>query len=182
MGLLTIIVIAFGLAMDAFAVSISCGVQHEPLRIEKGVPLALLFGTFQAGMPVLGWLMGTGFHHYLVKIDHWVAFALLAYVGIKMIMDTKKPEREKRNNLTYPVMFILAVATSIDAFAVGLSFAFLNISILIPVLMIGVITFILTLIGFLLGSRLGCYMGKRFEFVGGLVLIGIGVKILIEHL
>lgn len=181
MELLTIIIIACSLAMDAFAVAISCGVQRTHFHIEKGIVLALFFGIFQAGMPILGWIAGKGFHHYLLKIDHWVAFILLVIVGTKMIVDTRKPEREK-NHLTYHVMLLLAIATSIDALIIGLSFAFLDISILTPIIFIGFITFGLTLIGFLLGSRLGCYMGKRFEFLGGLVLIGIGFKILIEHL
>ena len=184
MNFITIIIIAIGLAMDAFAVSIASGVTLKRFKARPALRVALFFGGFQALMPVLGWLAGTSFQHYIAAFDHWVAFGLLTFIGGKMIYESFLIEKTENNcdpnNLA--TVFILAIATSIDALAVGLSFAVLNIQIIQPVIIIGVITFLLSLLGVYLGGKFGSLFENKIELIGGIVLIGIGFKILIEHL
>ncbi len=184
MDLITIIFIALGLAMDAFAVSIASGVTLKKVRLRYAFRVALFFGGFQALMPLLGWLAGNSFSSYIAAFDHWVAFGLLAFIGGKMIYEsTVLKEAEKKTdprNLT--ILFILAIATSIDALAVGLSFSFLNVTIIEPVIIIGVITFLLSFAGVYIGARTGSFFENKIEIIGGIILIGIGIKILIEHL
>ena len=186
MSLITIIFIAFGLALDAFAVSIASGVTIKELRINQALKVALSFGLFQAFMPLIGWLAGLTLRDFISGIDHWVAFTLLSLIGLKMIYESLKLESNDKKKgmdpLNIYVLLILSIATSIDALAVGLSFAFLKIFIVTPVIIIGIITFLLSLLGIAIGKRLGHFFEKKIEIVGGLVLIGIGIKILIEHL
>ncbi len=184
MDLIAIIFIALGLAMDVFAVSISCGITIEELRVGHALRIALFFGVFQAIMPVIGWLAGVSVRGVIASFDHWVAFGLLAFVGGKMIYEAVKPDDSRKviNPLKFGVLLLLAIATGIDALAVGLSFAFLEISIIYPVIVIGAIAFTMSLVGVFLGDRFGCLFGKKVEVIGGLILIGIGVKILVEHL
>ena len=184
LDLLTTLVIAFGLAMDAFAVAISCGLAMDRIRLEYALKIGTAFGFFQAAMPILGWLAGSRLRHLISEWDHWLAFALLAVIGGKMIYEaTTGCYRERAViALNLKILFGLAIATSIDALAVGISFALLNTAVLAPSLIIGAVTFVLSTLGVLLGHRFGCYLGRKVEIAGGLVLIGIGIKILLEHL
>ncbi len=185
MSFLTIILIAIGLAMDAFAVSIVNGIAIKQQRMPHALKIAFSFGLFQAIMPVVGWLAGLSLKTYITAIDHWIAFILLAYIGIKMIYDAVKKDdsdEEACGTIDVTTLFALSIATSIDALAVGITFAFLKVSIIYPVLIIGIVTFILSLIGFFSGCKLGKIFGNRIEILGGCILIGIGTKILIEDL
>jgi len=182
MDFVTVILIAVGLSMDAFAVSIAKGISVERDRRRSAILLASLFGGFQALMPVIGWFAGLGLSDVIMDIDHWVAFGLLGFIGVKMIYDSTKSIDGKEEYVTVSVALVLAVATSIDALMVGLSLAFLEIPILIPVLVIGAITFVLSYLGFVFGSRLGTIFGKKIKVLGGLILILIGIRILMEHL
>ena len=176
-----------GLAMDAFAVSICKGLGMSKVNKKQAVIIGIFFGGFQALMPAVGWLLGTGFEHYIKSIDHWIAFVLLAYIGIKMIIEALKPEGEgesieKDAPLNIREMFTLAVATSIDALAVGISFAFLNYPIVSAATVIGITTFVISIIGVYIGNFFGTRYKKKAEIVGGIILILIGLKILLEHL
>lgn len=182
MDFLSILLIAVGLAMDAFAVSISCGLTMDKLRTRHVLRIAFCFGLFQALMPLAGWVLGIYFKNFIASIDHWVAFVLLAFVGGHMIWETREGCKKRQNPLDWHVLLLLSVATSIDAFAVGLTFAFLDVAVATPVAIIGCVTFILSYVGVHIGDKVGCYFEKKVEWLGGLILIGIGLKILIEHL
>jgi putative Mn2+ efflux pump MntP len=181
---ITIILIALGLSLDAFAVSIASGVAIRDLRIAHALRIALFFGTFQAIMPVIGWLAGIGLQGLISGFDHWIAFGLLGFIGCKMIYESFRlpSERKILDPLSLSVLLILSIATSIDALAVVLSFALLRVAIVTPIIVIGLITFLLSLLGSLVGGRFGHLFERKMELAGGLVLIGIGVKILLEHL
>ena len=183
MDLLTIVLIAVGLAMDTFAVSIAKGMVINRQRRKFALLLGGFFGGFQMLMPVIGWLVGLSFQEIIMGVDHWIAFGLLAFLGSKMIYDgTKKVKEEKEEQLGLHLIFALAVATSIDALMVGLSFAFLNTSIIQPILIIGLVTFLLSITGFYFGCGLGRIFGNKIKIVGGLILIAIGLRILLEHI
>ncbi len=184
MGLPEIILIALGLAMDAFAVSLGAGATRYVNGPRPVFRLSFHFGLFQALMPVLGWLAGLSVAQLIAQVDHWIAFALLAFVGARMIRSGLDADREMHTSdpSRGGTLVMLAVATSIDAFAVGLSLAMLRVNILYPALVIGVITGGLSLVALLIGSRLGKVFGKRMEIVGGLILIGIGLRVVISHL
>ena len=170
--------------MDAFAVSISSGITIKNPRIEQALKIAIFFGAFQAIMPVIGWLAGLGLRELIAKVDHWIAFGLLFLIGCRMIYESTKARSDKKmlNPLSLGVLVLLSVATSIDALAAGVSLAFLKISILLPVMIIGIVTLLLSFLGVFVGDRSGHLFQNKAEFAGGLVLIGIGTKILIEHL
>jgi putative Mn2+ efflux pump MntP len=180
--IVTILLIAMGLAMDAFAVSMAHGMTIQNRRVATGLIMAVSFGAFQAFMPVLGWLAGLSFIELISGFDHWVAFGLLAFIGGKMIYSARGAKEEKEAKLTVPVLLILSVATSIDALAVGLSFSLLRLSITIPVIAIGVVAFLLSFAGFNFGNKLGKFFKRKVQVIGGIVLIAIGIKILLEHL
>jgi len=184
MDFLTITFIATGLAMDCFAVSITSGIAIKNLRINYALQIALFFGSFQAIMPVIGWFAGRGLRDFISGVDHWVAFGLLGLIGLKMIYESTKLESDKKeiNPLNIYVLSMLSIATSIDALAVGVSFAFLKISLVTSIVIIGTITFILSFIGVFVGNRTGHFFENKIELAGGLILIGIGTKILLEHL
>jgi putative Mn2+ efflux pump MntP len=175
--------IALGLSLDAFAVAVAAGATLGKHRIPKVLRLAFFFGLFQGLMPVLGWLAATCLRQRVPgveELDHWVAFGLLSFVGGKMIYESrelKSPECEKLS-----VQLLLAVATSIDALIVGVSFAFLKVEIPLPALLSGLITLAMSLLGARLGQKFGHLFESKAEFIGGLALIGIGLKILLEHL
>ena len=179
----SLFVIAVGLAMDAFAVSISSGVSLRRMRIKHAFLIASFFGGFQAVMPFIGWSTGNWVRTYIAAFDHWIAFLLLVVVGSKMIYESTKDtaSRADLNPLNIYVLFILAIATSIDALAVGLSLSFLDIAIATPVLVIGVVTFGMCFAGTYLGTLSTRFFLRKMEAIGGLILIGIGVKIVIEH-
>ena len=185
MGPLELILIAIGLSMDAFAVSLCKGMSMERLDLRDSAIIALFFGGFQAGMPVLGWLLGRQFESYITDIDHWIAFGLLAFIGGKMILDGFEKDRctiDDGDVLDIRELLLMAVATSIDALAVGITFAFLQVSIISAVSLIGVITFLLSFAGVCIGHGFGTRLRSKAEFVGGTVLILIGLQILLEHL
>ena len=187
MRLLEIWLLAVSLAIDCFTVSITSGIILHRIRWGIFLKMAFLFGLFQAAMPFLGWLGASRFNHLIETYDHWIAFALLAFLGIRMIREHFKDEEERSFDPTrMKVILTLAVATSIDALAVGISFAFTGFrtlsSLLYPLTAIGIASFVISLAGSLIGVFFGKRFNLRVEIFGGLVLIGIGVKILFEHL
>ena len=181
MGFVELLLIAIGLSMDAFAVSICKGLSLGKLRPRHAALVGLYFGGFQFLMPVLGWLLGFRFEHAIESIDHWVAFVLLSIIGISMIQESGKTE-ELSGDLSVRSMLVLAVATSIDALAVGITFAFLSVKILPAASLIGVTTFLLSALGVYIGHAFGLRYKAKAERAGGVILILIGLKILLEHL
>ena len=184
MSIYTIITIGIGLAMDAFAVSICQGLKMSKVNKTNAVIIALFFGLFQSLMPMIGYFVGQQFESYITSIDHWIAFILLLLIGINMIRESFAKEEicECDYKLNIKELTLMAIATSIDALAVGVTFAFLNVNLLLSVSVIGIITFTLSLIGVLLGHKLGLKFKIKAECFGGVVLIIIGTKILLEHL
>ncbi|MBU4263250.1 MAG: manganese efflux pump MntP family protein [Proteobacteria bacterium] len=180
----TLIFIALALAMDAFAVALAAGVALHPVSKRQLFRLGFHFGLFQGLMPIIGWLAGLGVQGLISAYDHWLAFGLLSFVGGKMIFEAFQDDEEKQK--TDPTkgatMVMLSIATSIDALAVGLSLAVIGVNIWTPALVIAVTAATLTVAGMLLGGKIGMIWGKRVEVLGGLLLIGIGLKILVDHL
>lgn len=183
MPLFQLIGIALGLAMDAFAVSVTSGVTIKHLRVRHAMLIAFFFGAFQAIMPFLGWLGGRWARNYIGAYDHWIAFLLLVAIGGKMIWETRiqKTEENAPDPLRISILFLLAIATSIDALAVGVTFSFLDVSIIGPVAIIGAVTFVLSFAGTYIGDIFGHLFEDKLEIAGGVILIGIGTKILLEH-
>ena len=182
-----LVLIGVGLSMDAFAVALCKGLGMRRVNYAHAAVIALFFGVFQAVMPLIGWVLGTQFARYITSVDHWIAFALLGYIGGKMIWDAlhEAPETAPcagEGRLDLKELLMLAVATSIDALAVGITFAFLQVSILPAVATIGLITFALSFAGVVVGNRFGTRFQKKAEIAGGVVLVLIGLKILLEHL
>jgi len=184
MELITIIIIAIGLAMDAFVVSIVSGGAYKQLHVRHALRMAIFFGVFQAFMPLIGSLAGLSLKQCIQDFDHWVAFALLAAVGGKMIYESFKikPVEENPDPSNIFVLLVLSVATSIDALAIGFTLSLITSSIIVAVTIIGLITFVLSYAGVLIGKKFGHFFENKIEAFGGIVLIGIGVKILCEHL
>ncbi len=183
MSFLTNFLLALGLSMDAFAVSMSSGTTIRPFRLKDALKLAFFFGGFQALMPVLGWLGGSAISGFISDYAPWIAFGLLVFIGGKMIYEALYGDPEgKLNSLNYSVLLVLSIATSIDALAVGISFAFINTPILEPAIIIGCVTFFVSLCGAILGYRIGHFFEHEVEIIGGLILIGLGGKVLAEHL
>jgi len=186
MSFVEIIFIGIGLSMDAFAVALCKGLSMNKINYKAGLLIAAFFGFFQAAMPFIGWLVCKNFEKYITRFDHWIAFALLVFIGVKMIIDTVKESREEEKTEEFQLkireLFLLAIATSIDALAVGISFAFLNINIYSSIAIIGIITFILSIIGVFIGNKFGTRFKTKAGYAGGIILILIGVKILLEHL
>ena len=174
-------VIAVGLSMDAFAVSICKGLSTKDVRREHMVVTGLYFGGFQALMPLAGYLLGSRFQSMIQRVDHWIAFVLLALIGANMVRESQGEAEHLDDSFTPGTMLPLAVATSIDALAVGVTFAFLNVRIIPAAALIGVTTFALSAIGMRLGNVFGARYQSKAELVGGIVLILMGVKILLEH-
>lgn len=187
MSLAELFLIGIGLAMDAMAVSVGKGLSMRTINYRAGAIIALAFGFFQAAMPVIGWLLAVRFERYISAIDHWIAFGLLLIIGIKAIVEAVK-DRNKENDakeeyvLKWGELLVLAIATSIDALAVGISFAVLKVNIWSAAGIIGGITLILSFAGVLIGNRFGARFKTKAEIAGGIILILIGVKILLEHL
>lgn len=186
MKLYELVLLALGLSMDAFAVALCKGLEMKKINYRNGAITALAFGLFQAGMPLLGWLLGKQFAQYITNVDHWIAFALLAFIGGNMLKEAfaKDDDCHCKNydKIDWKELMMLSVATSIDALAVGVTFAFLQVAIAPSVTLIGVITFALSFIGVLLGNRFGMRYKKKAQIAGGVILILMGLKILIEHL
>jgi putative Mn2+ efflux pump MntP len=184
MGWFGLFAIAVALAMDAFAVAIVTGITLVPLTKRRVFRLAFHFGLFQALMPVIGWYAGKAVHEYIAALDHWVAFGLLAFVGGKMVREALKGGEESlswSDPTSGWALVLLSVATSIDALAVGLSLAMVGSAIVLPALVIGLVAAAFTATGMVLGRQIGSLWGRRVEVVGGLILIAIGAKIVIEH-
>ena len=185
MSLIELFLIAVGLSMDAFAVAVCKGLGMERVNKRDALLLGAFFGGFQALMPLTGYLLGSQFASRIERWDHWIAFVLLAFIGGNMVKESREQEEEEAENcgrIGYRELFTLAVATSIDALAVGVSFAFLGVSIGPAVTFIGCTTFVLTLAGVWVGNLCGSRYKSRAELTGGIILILIGVKILLEHL
>ena len=188
MGFIELLLIAVGLSMDAFAVAICKGLSVQKLRWKHYLAVGLWFGGFQALMPMVGYLLGTTFERYITSVDHWVAFVLLGFIGGKMVVEAirEKDEAVEVGKMDPPLdfkeMFILAIATSIDALAVGITFAFLQVPIVEAVSIIGITTFVISVIGVYVGNFFGNRYKKKAELAGGIILILIGLKILLEHL
>ena len=176
-----LLLIAVGLSMDAFAVSICKGLSLKKLKVRHAALVGLYFGGFQALMPMIGWALGYRFERVIASVDHWVAFFLLAVIGVSMIRESRESE-ELNDDLSFRTMVILAVATSIDALAVGITFAFLRVRILPAAGLIGVTTFLLSALGVYIGHVFGLKYKAKAELAGGIILILIGLKILLEHL
>jgi putative Mn2+ efflux pump MntP len=184
LGIVSILIIAVGLSMDCFAVALGTGFSMGKIRKIQVLRMSLSFGIFQAIMPVIGWLVGRTVMDYVAPYDHWVAFGLLAIVGGHMIWEFfEKKEKDKTVDVTWGVrLLVLSVATSIDSLAVGLSFAFLEVNIGMAVAIIGAVAFIVTAVGVIIGRKVGQLIGRWAELAGGLILIGIGLRILLSHL
>jgi putative Mn2+ efflux pump MntP len=184
MGIITILLIAFGLSFDTFAVSVSSGLVLRRINFFDAMKIAFVLAFFQGLMPMIGWFIGSGLKIYMMAYDHWIAFILLSVLGIKMIYESFQSEdiRKPVNPMRLAVMISMAIATSIDALIAGLSFAFFEVNIYMTIIIIGAVTFIVSMLGILFGKKAGAHLGQRMEIVGGLILIAIGLKILIEHL
>ncbi len=183
MGILQLMLIAVGLSMDAFAVSVCKGLKMQKIDYRYTIIIAGFFGAFQAIMPLIGWFLGIQFESYITSFDHWIAFVLLAFIGGKMIKESfDKDEDSSEIRYDLKELFILAIATSIDALAVGITFAFLNTDIWLPILLIGITTFLLSTVGVGVGNRFGAKYKSKAELAGGIILVLIGIKILLEHL
>lgn len=199
MNLLSLILTAFGLSMDAFAVSITNGLRMKRITNKNAAKIAIYMGGFQGLMPVIGWALGLGFKDYITSIDHWIALVLLSLIGGKMIyeaiQDKRHPEESCEEQeqgdgsskesddgvVSNKELLLLAIATSIDALAVGVSFAFLNISIISSASIIAIITFLMCFIGVKIGKKCGCFLKDKAEIIGGIILILIGLNIFLEH-
>lgn len=185
MGLIEIILISISLAMDAFAVSICKGLSMKKMDWKKAIIIGLYFGIFQGAMPIIGYILGVGFEESIRFIDHWIAFGLLVFIGGNMIREAlskKSDDDEIDDKVDFKTMVVLAIATSIDALAVGVTFSFLNVNIVLAVSLIAIITFVISCFGVKLGNVFGDKYEKKAEITGGIVLILIGLKILLEHL
>lgn len=187
MGFLELFFIGVGLSMDAFAVAVCQGLCMQRLRLRYACVIALFFGGFQALMPFVGWLLGAQFAGSIQSLDHWIAFVLLAFIGGKMVWEALSPQEEEQScavseKLDYRQLLLMAVATSIDALAVGVTFAFLNVPILPAITIIGCTTFCISLAGVAIGVLFGGKLQRWAELAGGVILVLLGCKILLEHL
>lgn len=183
MSFVEIFIIAIALGMDSFAVAICKGLSMKKMNWKKAITIGLYFGGFQALMPLVGYGLGYNFNHIVTSIDHWLAFILLGAIGINMIKEAINKESENWNDdVDFKTMLILAVATSIDALAIGITFAFLKVDLILSIIIIGIVAFLLSVIGVKIGNRFGNKYEKKAELIGGIILILIGIKILLEHL
>jgi putative Mn2+ efflux pump MntP len=185
MSFLTLLIVAVGVSADAFAVAIAKGLHMRRITVRDAGALTIGFGLFQALMPLAGWLLGRSFRDYIVEIDHWIAFGLLVLIGVKMIREAlthRDDDNGDFQRISLRELLVLSVATSIDALAVGISFAFLEVAILPAVALIGVLTAAVTLAGVFIGHRAGGRFGRPAEIAGGVILTLIGTRILLDHL
>ena len=183
MSFIEVLLIGIGLAMDAFAVSICKGLSIKKISYKKVIAIALYFSIFQALMPLIGYLIGSAFESLITAIDHWLAFFLLSIIGINMLKEAKNENNNNINDkVDFKTMSVLAIATSIDALTIGITFAFLKTNIINNILTIGITTFIITFFGTIIGNRFGIKYEKKSQIFGGFILIIMGLKILIDHL
>lgn len=181
---ITFLLIGIGLSFDSFAVSVSCGLMKQEIKFKQAVPVAGSLAFFQALFPIVGWFLGTKINNIIAAFDHWIAFGLLAFIGVKMIIEGVKPEGilKSFNPFNPRVLIGLSVATSIDALVVGLSFGFLDVPILLPVIVIGGVTFIASMLGMLFGKNIPAKRSHQSIILGGIILTAMGIKFIIEHL
>ena len=182
MSIFELLLLAVGLAMDAFAVSICKGLSVKQLKPRHLLTAGLYFGGFQALMPLIGWLLGSSFEGLIKNVDHWIAFGLLVFIGANMVRESFGKAEELNDSISPKVMLPLAVATSIDALAVGVTFAFLNVNIWLAIALIGAITFVISAVGVKIGNVFGAKYKSKAELAGGIILIALAIKILVEHL
>ena len=183
MSAVELLLLSIGLAMDAFAVSVCKGISMKKMNWKKAIIIGLYFGGFQALMPTIGYFLGSAFQSLITSIDHWIAFILLGIIGGGMIKEAFEDDKENVNDdVGFKTMIILAIATSIDALAVGITFAFLNANLILAVSLIGIITVVISVIGTKIGNRFGDKYERKAEMVGGIILIFLGIKILLEHI
>ena len=182
MSIIELILLSIGLAMDAFAVSICKGLSVKKLKPSHGIIAGAYFGGFQALMPLLGWLLGRQFEELIKSVDHWIAFGLLVLIGANMIRESFGEEESQDASFAFKAMLPLAIATSIDALAVGVTFAFLDVNVILAISLIGAITFVISAAGVKIGNVFGSKYQSKAELAGGAILIILGIKILIEHL
>lgn len=183
MGIIEILLTSLGLAMDAFAVAVCKGLSMKKYDTKKGIIIGLYFGIFQGLMPLIGYLLGTSFERLITSIDHWAVFIILGFIGFNMIKEAFTNDIETSNEKAdFKTMLPLAIATSIDALAIGITFAFLKVNIILAVLLIAIITFIMSFIGTKVGNKFGNKYEQKAQILGGVILILIGAKILLEHL
>ena len=185
MDLISIFIIAVSLSIDSFAASVVLGSNSKQIKIINVAKVAFVMGFFQALMPIIGWGIGDKFKYLIESFDHWIAFILLLLVGGKMLYESLSKNNDSNNNFqisNFYVLITLGISTSIDALVVGIAFGVLNVAIYTPALIIGIITFIFSAIGVIIGKKVGGKLGSKFEIIGGIVLILLGTKILIEHL
>ena len=181
---ITFLLLGIGLSFDSFAVSVSCGLMKREIRFKQAMVVALSLAFFQAGFPVIGWIIGEALKGMIASIDHWIAFGLLSFIGVRMILEGTKSNGSLNSfdPFKLSVLIGLSVATSIDALVVGLSFGFLDLPILFPVIVIGAVTFIASMLGMLFGKHIPAKRSRQSLILGGIMLISIGAKILVEHL
>ena len=182
MGVLAISLIALGLAMDAFSVAICKGLAMRKMELKKSVIIGLYFGIFQGVMPIIGYLLGGSFAEKIEAYDHWIAFGLLVLIGINMIREAFDKDEEVNDKVDFKSMIWLAIATSIDALTVGVTFSFLEVNIWFAALLIGIITYVLSIVGVMIGSKFGAKYKAGAEAIGGIILIVMGIKILLTHM
>lgn len=186
MGITELLLVAVSLSMDAFAVAVCKGLSMSKINYKRGLLIALFFGVFQALMPLIGWILGVQFEKYIISFDHWIAFILLGFIGGKMIVEAFEKEKEEQcaDKFSIGELFVLAIATSIDALAVGITFALIEptVGIGVAVALIGAITFSLSFVGVIIGNKFGSKYKKWAELAGGIILCLMGLKILLEHL
>ena len=182
MDIITLALLAVGLSFDSFAVSVSSGLLKKEILFWQAVRIAIVLAAFQAVMPIIGWLGGLTIRELIAPIDHWIALGLLSILGIKMILESRKEDEDKNlDPLQLKVMVGTALATSIDALVVGVSFALVEVNMIVAFFLIGSVTFVASMLGILFGKKTGAHFGKRMEVVGGIILIAIGVRIAVEH-
>ena len=182
MSIFELLLLSVGLAMDAFAVSICKGLSVKQLKPRHLLTAGLYFGGFQALMPLIGWLLGSSFEGLIKNVDHWIAFGLLVFIGANMVRESFGKAEELNDSISPKVMLPLAVATSIDALAVGVTFAFLNVNIWLAIALIGAITFVISAVGVKIGNVFGAKYKSKAELAGGIIFIALAIKILVEHL
>jgi putative Mn2+ efflux pump MntP len=183
MGLIALLLLGIGLSFDTFAVSVGCGIIEREIKFLQAARIAIFFAVFQAVMPLLGWVIGYSVRDIIEPVDHWIAFVLLSAIGGKMIVESFKTMEEKSiNPKDLKVILLMSLATTIDAFVVGITFALFNVNLLFASFIIGSVTFIAAMLGMLFGKKLGAHLGQKMEILGGIILVVLGLKILIEHI
>jgi manganese efflux pump family protein len=182
MGLITLFFLSIGLCFDTFAVSVSSGLIKKEILFWQAFRIAIILAFFQATMPLFGWLGGITIKNWIEPFDHWFALGILSVLGVKMLIESQKNSTDKNiDPMDIKVIVSMALATSIDAFAVGISFAIIQVNMIVAFLVIGSVTFIVAMLGILFGKKAGSHLGSKMEIIGGLILIAIGIKIVIEH-